>query len=156
MADSTQVDSTLAKILGRWEQEEGGKGEQKEESLAKEPVMDITEQMQKITQEKLANFSLKKVEQTEEQLAMKAAILQGYSEVADGDSDCESDSGDTGGALAANTNAESVAKEAAEARERQQQAAKDKKDKDKADRANQKAAQEERKKKAQEKAAKGG
>merc|ERR1719481_2308213 len=113
--------------------------------------MDITEQMQKITQEKLANFSLKKVEQ----LAMKAAILQGYSEVADGDSDCESDSGDTGGGLAANTNAESVAKEAAEARERQQQAAKDKKDKDKADRANQKAAQEERKKKAQEKAAKG-
>merc|ERR1711892_561583 len=121
--------------------------------------LDIIEKMHQITQEKLANFSSRKVEQTEEQKQIKAAILHGYSEVADGGSDSSEEEGESGGGVPdlgpANSNAENVAKENAEQRLKNAAASQAKKDKDKTDRANQKSSAEDRKKKAQEKAAKG-
>jgi len=154
-----KIDETLQSLIARWEETQGEPGADKgTEQLNKEvESLDLTEKMHQITQQKLANFSSRKVEQTEEQKAMKAAILQGYSEVPDGCSDSESgEEGDGGGGLGpANSNAESAMKEQVEQRAKQAAAAQAKKDKDKQDRANQKSQQEERKKKAQDKAAKG-
>jgi len=152
------VKETIASILAKWEESESeaGKGAPDPSDLAKEVAsLDLTEKMHQITQEKLANFSSRKVEQTEEQKRLKAAILQGYSEVADGSTDEEEDSGGPVDLGPANTNAADVAKENAEQKARSAEAAQAKKDKDKQDRANQKAQAEDRKKKAQEKSAKG-
>merc|ERR1712002_458496 len=116
--------------------------------------IDITEKMHQITQEKLANFTISKVEKTEEEKRMKEAILHGYAEGGSG----SSDEGEEGGPVdlgPANTNAADVQKETQENREKQKEAAAAKKEKDKNDRLNQKNQAEERKKKAQEKAAKG-
>ena len=117
--------------------------------------LDITEKMHAITQEKIANSLVRKVEKTEEEKRLKQAILNGFSGGGRGDdSGAESDDGGEG-LGPANTNAESVQKEVQENREKQAAAAAAKKEKDKQDRLNQKNQAEERKKKAQEKAAKG-
>ena len=117
--------------------------------------LDITEKMHAITQEKIANSLVRKVEKTEEEKRLKQAILNGFAGGGRGDdSGAESDDGGEG-LGPANTNAESVQKEVQENREKQAAAAAAKKEKDKQDRLNQKNQAEERKKKAQEKAAKG-
>ena len=117
--------------------------------------LDITEKMHAITQEKIANSLVRKVEKTEEEKRLKQAILNGFAGGGRGDdSGAESDDGGEG-LGPANTNAESVQREVQENREKQAAAAAAKKEKDKQDRLNQKNQAEERKKKAQEKAAKG-
>ena len=72
--------------------------------------MDITEKMHAITQQKIANSLVKKVEKSEEEKRLKEAILNGFAN-GGGDSDDGSDDNDAGGDLGpANTNAESVQK----------------------------------------------
>ena len=116
--------------------------------------LNITEKMHAITQQQIANSLIRKVEKTDEEKRIKEAILNGFA--VEGGDDSDEDSGDGGDGLGpANTNAENVQKEALEMREKQAAAAAAKKEKDKQDRANQKNQAEERKKKAQEKAAKG-
>jgi len=146
------IEKTLNEILLKWKNCNGSdKVEDAANDVAK---LDITEKMHQITQEKLANFTITKVEKTEEEKRLKEAILSGYGDVASGSSDEDEDDGkvDLG---PGNSNAESVHKESLEMREKQREAAAAKKEKDKQDRTNQKNQAEERKKKAQEKAAKG-
>merc|ERR1712015_186228 len=102
----------------------------------------------------MANFSMKKVERTEEEQRIKDAILAGFSEVADGETD-ESDEEGDGDLGPANTNAQATAVVDQAKREEARIASQAKKEKDKQDRENQKKQGEDRKKKAQEKAAKG-
>lgn len=84
--------------------------------------------------------------------AVKEAILAQYAGAVEEESEEESDDDDN---LGANSNAEQVAREQAEHREKCKQAAMAKKEKDKDDREKQKKLAEDRKKKAQEKTAKG-
>merc|ERR1712179_359426 len=69
--------------------------------------IDITEKMHQITQEKLANFTISKVEKTEEEKRLKEAILHGYAEGGSGSSD-EDDEGGPVDLGPANTNAADV------------------------------------------------
>eukprot|EP00090_Calanus_glacialis_P040400 TRINITY_DN7042_c0_g1_i1.p1 TRINITY_DN7042_c0_g1~~TRINITY_DN7042_c0_g1_i1.p1 ORF type:complete len:208 (-),score=92.08 TRINITY_DN7042_c0_g1_i1:66-689(-) len=144
------IEKTLNEILSRWKD-----CVENSDKVAEPDVgLDITEKMHQITQEKLANFTISKVEKTEEEKKLKEAILFGYSEVASGSSDEDDDDGpvDLG---PGNSNAADVHKESLEMREKQKEASAAKKEKDKNDRVNQKNQAEDRKKKAQEKAAKG-
>merc|ERR1711862_100973 len=145
------IEKALNEILLKWKN-----CEKLSESVADPDTakIDITEKMHQITQEKLANFTISKVEKTEEEKRLKEAILHGYAEGGSGSSDEDEEGGpvDLG---PANTNAADVQKESLEMREKQKEAAAAKKEKDKNDRINQKNQAEERKKKAQEKAAKG-
>jgi len=155
--DENVIKATLTQILEQWSKAKTAK--ENEEVVKKIDLdkMDLVEKMSQITQEKLATYTPKKQEeQTEEQKRIKEAILQGYSEAPDG-SETESgeDDGDGDVGLTANNNAASIQQEQAEYREKQKAAAIAKKEKDKQDRANQKNQAEERKKKAQTKAAKG-
>merc|ERR1711862_1065536 len=145
------IEKALNEILLKWKN-----CEKLSESVVEPDAdkLDITEKMHQITQEKLANFTISKVEKTEEEKRLKEAILHGYAEGGSGSSDEDEEGGplDLG---PANTNAADVQKETQENREKQKEAAAAKKEKDKNDRLNQKNQAEERKKKAQEKAAKG-
>jgi len=145
------IEATLQEILARWQQSQQD-GSKVEDVASGVEQIDITEKMHQITQQKIAASPVIKLEKTEEEKRLKAAILNGFSAGGSGSEDESDGGGDLG---PANSNAESVQKEAAENREKQAAAAAAKKDKDKQDRANQKNKEEERKKKAQEKAAKG-
>jgi len=147
--DEAVIEKTLNEILTKWTDCKDQSDKSSEKNVVQ---LDITEKMHQITQEKLANFTINKVEKTEEEKKLKEAILHGYAETASGSSDEEDDNDDE---LASNTNASDVHKEQLEHREKQKEAAAAKKEKDKNDRLNQKNQAEERKKKAQEKAAKG-
>ena len=141
----------LYSAVCRWQQSQQD-GSKVEDVAGGVEQIDITEKMHQITQQKIAASPVIKLEKTEEEKRLKAAILNGFSAGGSGSEDESDGGGDLG---PANSNAESVQKEAAENREKQAAAAAAKKDKDKQDRANQKNKEEERKKKAQEKAAKG-
>merc|ERR1712142_1137620 len=143
------IEKALNEILLKWKN-----CEKLSESVVEPDAdkLDITEKMHQITQEKLANFTISKVEKTEEEKRLKEAILHGYAEGGSGSSDEDGGPVDLG---PANTNAADVQKECLEMREKQKEAAAAKKEKDKNDRINQKNQAEERKKRAQEKAAKG-
>ena len=69
----------------------------KEEPKSKDATLDISDQMNRIMEEKMASFSVKKVERTAEDDRVKAAILASYAEVPDGPSDEEEDSAEEGG-----------------------------------------------------------
>merc|ERR1712029_628582 len=141
------IDNAIGEILTNWKKFSLSSKDTK--NLVEEvKQLDITEKMHAITQQKIANSLVKKVEKSEEEKRLKEAILNGF---ANG-----GDDNDAGGDLGpANTNAESVQKEAQEQKDKLAAAAAAKKEKDKQDRINQKSQAEERKKKAQEKAAKG-
>jgi len=145
------IEKALNEILLKWKNCEKLSENVAEPDTAK---IDITEKMHQITQEKLANFTISKVEKTEEEKRLKEQILHGYAEGGSGSSD-EDDEGGPVDLGPANTNAADVQKETQENREKQKESAAAKKEKDKNDRLNQKNQAEERKKKAQEKAAKG-
>merc|ERR1711915_797465 len=148
------IDNALDEIITNWKKI--SKSSQDTKNLVEEvKQLDITEKMHAITQQKIASSLVKKVEKSEEEKKLKEAILHGFANGRD-DSDDESDDDDAGGDLGpANTNAESVQKEAQEQKEKLAAQAAAKKEKDKQDRINQKSQAEDRKKKAQEKAAKG-
>eukprot|EP00092_Neocalanus_flemingeri_P021758 GFUD01023604.1.p1 GENE.GFUD01023604.1~~GFUD01023604.1.p1 ORF type:complete len:209 (-),score=74.31 GFUD01023604.1:90-716(-) len=149
--DEAAIEKTLNEILLKWKDSANSIDKDLTNDVAK---LDITEKMHQITQEKLANFTITKVEKTEEEKKLKEAILCGYADVASGSSDEDEDDGpvDLG---PANSNADSVHQESIENREKQREASAAKKEKDKQDRTNQKNQAEDRKKKAQDKAAKG-
>jgi len=126
----------------------------KEEEKTAVSDLDISGQLHQIMEEKMASFSLKKVERSSEEQRVKDAILASFSEVADGETD-ESDDEGAGNLGPANKNAEAVASVMQEKREQSKAASQAKKEKDKLDRENQKKQSEDRKKKAQEKASKG-
>merc|ERR1719305_2217200 len=155
--DEAVIKATLDQILDQWAKAKHAEANDEVVKRIDLDKMDLVEKMSQITQEKLATYTPKKQEeQTEEQRRIKEAILQGYSEAPDGS---ESESGDEdggdGGGLTANNNAATIQAEQAEYREKQKAAGIAKKEKDKQDRANQKNQAEDRKKKAQAKAAKG-
>merc|ERR1719305_2221179 len=153
--DEAVIKATLDQILDQWAKAKHAEANDEVVKRIDLDKMDLVEKMSQITQEKLATYTPKKQEeQTEEQRKIKEAILQGYSEAPDG-SETESDDEDGGGGLTANNNAASIQAEQAEYREKQKAAGIAKKEKDKQDRANQKNQAEDRKKKAQAKAAKG-
>merc|ERR1712198_720008 len=141
------IDNAIGEILTNWKKFSLSSKDTK--NLVEEvKQLDITEKMHAITQQKIANSLVKKVEKSEEEKKLKEAILNGFAN-GGGDNDAGGDLGP------ANTNAESVQKEAQEQKDKLAAAAAAKKEKDKQDRINQKSQAEERKKKAQEKAAKG-
>ena len=85
------IEKTLNEILSKWKD-----CVDNSDSVAEPDViakLDLAEKMQQITQEKLANFTISKVEKTEEEKKLKDAILFGYSEVASGSSDEDDDDG---------------------------------------------------------------
>jgi len=166
LEDEEKIKETLAQILEQWNKENASVIENElkkaSEDMAK---LDLVEQMNQITQEKIATYTPKKQEeQSEDQKRIKEAILQGYAEAADGSDEEDEEGGGQGHGgghvdvvpgLDANTNAASSHAEQVEMRERQKAASAAKKEKDKTDRENQKKGQEDRKKKAQAKAQKG-
>lgn len=152
-----QIQATLATILERWRR---SREEEVEEEVRRATAalgrVDLVAQMAQITQEKIATYvPPPKEAMSDEKKKIKEAILQGYSEFADGsEEESEEESGAGLGAMAINNAAASHA-EQVEMREKQKAASDAKKEKDKLDLANQRKGQEERKKKAQAKAAKG-
>ena len=102
--DEAVIEKTLNEILTKWTDCKNQSDESSEKNVVQ---LDITEKMHQITQEKLANFTINKVEKTEEEKKLKEAILHGYAEVASGSSDEENDDDDE---LASNTNASDVQK----------------------------------------------
>ena len=58
--------------------------------------LDISGKMNQIMEEKMANFSISRVERTEEEVRIKEAILAGFSEVADGETDDSDEEGGDG------------------------------------------------------------
>ena len=58
--------------------------------------LDISGKMNQIMEEKMANFSMSRVERTEEEMRIKEAILAGFSEVADGETDDSNEEGGDG------------------------------------------------------------
>ena len=58
--------------------------------------LDISGKMNQIMEEKMANFSMSRVERTEEEMRIKEAILAGFSEVADGETDDSNEEGSDG------------------------------------------------------------
>merc|ERR1712126_773557 len=107
------IEKALNEILLKWKN-----CEKLSESVVEPDAdkLDITEKMHQITQEKLANFTISKVEKTEEEKRLKEAILHGYAEGGSGSSDEDEEGGpvDLG---PANTNAADVQKECLERRE---------------------------------------
>jgi len=157
ITEETQIKSLLKEIKERWQQLTQQRDDvtaSKDSKQMHSAKLDINDQMHKIMEEKLSNFAIAKKEPTAEEKRLKAAILASYAEVEDGEEE-DSDSDGGGDGLGSNANVEAVAKAQAEWKESQRQAAMAKKEKDKEDRANQKLQAEERKKKAQEKTAKG-
>jgi len=158
-----KIQATLATILERWRR---CREEEVEEEVRRATAdlgrVDLVAQMAQITQEKIATYvPPPKEEMSEEKKKIKEAILQGYSEFADGsEEESEEESGSGPGRAGQGcpgpiNNAAASHAEQVEMREKQKAASVAKKDKDKLDLANQKKGQEDRKKKAQAKAAKG-
>merc|ERR1712083_63904 len=110
---------TLNEILTKWTDCKDQSDKSSEKNVVQ---LDITEKMHQITQEKLANFTINKVEKTEEEKRLKEAILHGYAEGGSGSSD-EDDEGGPVDLGPANTNAADVQKETLENREKQKEAA---------------------------------
>ena len=103
------IDNAIGEILTNWKKFSLSSKDTK--NLVEEvKQLDITEKMHAITQQKIANSLVKKVEKSEEEKRLKEAILNGFAN-GGGDSDDGSDDNDAGGDLGpANTNAESVQK----------------------------------------------
>ena len=102
------IESALNDIIRNWKSSARSKiTDDVTENVQK---LDITEKMHAITQEKISNNTIKKIEKSEEEKKLKEAILIGFGDgKADADDD---DDGDSGGADLgpANTNSESVQK----------------------------------------------
>jgi hypothetical protein len=79
------VEPVLAEILEQWENQRarsvavGSQQQQQEERLSH--TTDISDQLHQIMEQKMSAFSAKKVEKSQEELQMKAAILASYSQV---------------------------------------------------------------------------
>merc|ERR1711915_337332 len=77
--DEAVIEKTLNEILTKWTDCKDQSDKSSEKNVVQ---LDITEKMHQITQEKLANFTINKVEKTEEEKKLKEAILHGYAETA--------------------------------------------------------------------------
>ena len=99
--------------------------------------LDISGKMNQIMEEKMANSSMSRVERTEEEMRIKEAILAGFSEVADGETDDSNEEGGDGDLGLVDQAKREEARIASQA----------KKEKDKQDRENQKKQGVDRKKK---------
>ena len=129
--------------------------------------LDLNAQLASITDHKTAAYAAARASASTEapDKSVKEAILAQYAGAVEESSDEDEGGGGGGGGAKggdggggcemSNLNAESVAREEQEKREKSRQAAMAKKEKDKEDREKQKKQAEDRKKKAQEKAAKG-
>jgi len=145
------INSVLKEIKDRWDDHQS-KVAVTIKDQPKEPKLDLNDQLNKIMEEKMSNFSIQKKEPTAEEKKLKAAILASYSTVDDGSE--EEDDNDDDDDLGSNANVKAVQEAQLAWREGQKEAAMAKREKDKQDRKNQKEQGEERKKKAQEKTAK--
>ena len=165
-----EIEAVLNDIIDNWKNL-SSKGGSVAEVVEEVKKLDITAKMHEITQERLANSKVKTKEMTEEEKKIKEAVLNSMKNGAKCDDEGEDEeAGDLG---PANTNAAQVQQvtfsifsvltlidnfsfqDALELKAKDAAAAAAKKEKDKQDRLNQKNKGEERKKKAQEKAAKG-
>jgi len=144
------INSVLKEIQDRWKKHLSKSAVVNE--APKEPKLEIDDQLHKIMEQKMSNFSVQKKEATAEEKKLKAAILAGYATVDGTDDEDEEDDDED---LGSNANVKAVQEAQAEWKEAQKQSAMAKKEKDKQDRENQKKQAEDRKKKAQDKAAKG-
>ena len=95
--DEVVIKNTMKEILLKWSNHaEASKVDEVKDVGAE---LDISGKMHQIMEDKMAIFSMNKVERTEEEMRIKEAILAGFSEVADGendDSDEEGGDGDLG------------------------------------------------------------
>ena len=104
--DEAAIEETLNEIFVKWK--ESSESCQASVDTVTEDVskLDITRQMQLITQEKIATHRVNKTEKTEEEKKVKAAILSGYS----GETEEDGENGDSDRGLVSNSNAEAVHK----------------------------------------------
>ena len=132
--DEVVIKNTMKEILLKWSNHaEASKVDEVKDVGAE---LDISGKMHQIMEDKMAIFSMNKVERTEEEMRIKEALLVGFSEVADGendDSDEEGGDGDLGLVDQAKREEAMIAPQA-------------KKQKDKQERENQKKQGEDRKK----------
>ena len=102
------IQQALEDIMKNWKKYADSNKDSSEAVTDEIKKLDITEKMHAITQEKIANSKVRKVEKSEEQKKIKEAILLGYgNEGSEGSDDDNDEAGDLG---PANTNAESVQK----------------------------------------------
>lgn len=157
--ESRDFNSSLAKkIIDRWRESENGDSVRPEANVAQQvEKLDLGAQLAQITATQSAAYTASRASAAGSSNApdksVKEAILAQYAGTVEESSDEESDTAED--TEPRNTNAEAVAKAEQEKREKSKAAAKEKKEKDKEDREKQKQQAEDRKKKAQEKTAKG-
>ena len=171
-SDDSKANANLSsRILAEWKRQKSGGGADAAAASAasadggvekKLHGLDLNAQLASITDHKTAAYAAARASASTEapDKSVKEAILAQYAgAVEESDDEDEGGGGDGGGGGGgvelSNLNAESVAREEQEKREKSRQAAMAKKEKDKEDRDKQKKQAEDRKKKAQEKAAKG-
>ena len=102
------IEKTLNEILLQWKNSENSSEKVAETDAASK--IDITAKMHQITQEKLANFTINKVEKTEEEKKLKEQILYGYAVEAGSGSDDDDDDDGPVNLGPANSNAADVHK----------------------------------------------
>ena len=92
--DEVVIENTMKEILLKWNNHvEASKVDEVKDVGAE---LDISGKMNQIMEEKMANFSISRVERTEEEVRIKEAILAGFSEVADGETDDSNEEGGDG------------------------------------------------------------
>ena len=105
LSDESLIHSVLKEIQDNWAKNNLTTQVQAE-SLVKEPGLDISDQLHKIMEEKMSNFSVQKTEKTDEEKKLKAAIMASYA-VEEGEED-DDESDDDDGDIGSNANVEAV------------------------------------------------
>ena len=106
LSDEAAIEETLNEIFVKWKESSESCQALVETVTEDVSKLDITRQMQLITQEKIATHRVNKTEKTEEEKKVKAAILSGYS----GETEEDGENGDSDRGLVSNSNAEAVHK----------------------------------------------